>query len=164
MLFKVATHIGNWLFSDEIINDVDSYDFCSSYPYCLVSHRYPATEFKRCFVKTREEMSKNFAYLLKVRFKNIECKYYNTFISQSKCSYVEDAVVDNGRLMKAKEIEMTLTDIDFYFILDSYDIESYEILESFNSVYDYLPKTFINFVLEKYVNKTKFKNVERKRN
>lgn len=109
-------------------------------------------------------MSKNFAYLLKVRFKNIECKYYNTFISQSKCSYVEDSVVDNGRIMKAKEIEITLTDIDFYFILDSYDIKSYEIIESYNSVYDYLPKTFINFVLEKYVNKTKFKNVERKRN
>lgn len=158
------TH-GNWLFVDEIIHDVDSFDFCSSYPYCLVSHRYPATEFKRCFVKTREEMSKNFAYLLKVRFKNIECKYYNTFISQSKCSYVEDAVIDNGRIMKAKEIEMTLTDIDFYFILDSYDFYddgSYEIIESFNSVYDYLPKTFIDFVLEKYVNKTKFKNVEGK--
>lgn len=152
------TH-GNWLFTDEIVHDVDSYDFTSSYPYVLVTHRYPSTEFKKCNIQNREQMDTNFAYLLKVRFYNIECKYYNTFISQSKCSYVDNSVVDNGRIVKADCIEITLTDIDFYFYLDSYNIERYEILESYNSVYDYLPKLFIEFVLEKYVNKTKFKNV-----
>ena len=118
------TH-ANWLFTDEIIHNVDSYDFCSSYPYILCTHRFPATEFKKCNIKKRDDMYKDFAYLLKVRFYNIECKYYNTFISQSKCSYVEDVVADNGRIMKAKAIEITLTDIDFYFILDTYSIEKY---------------------------------------
>jgi len=107
-------------------------------------------------------MLNDFAYLLKVRFNNIECKYYNTFISLSKCSLVKNVEVDNGRIVKADMIEITITDIDFRLFLDCYDYESYEILESYNSVYDYLPKTFINFVLDKYVNKTKFKNVEGK--
>ena len=62
--------------------------------------------------------------------------------------------------MEADSIEITLTDIDFYFILESYNIENYEIIESYYSVYDYLPKQFINFILEKYVNKTALKNVE----
>ena len=54
---------------------------------------------------------------------------------------------------------MTLTDIDFKIILKSYT-GSYEILESYFSNYRYLPKTFINFILEKYIVKTKLKNVE----
>lgn len=62
--------------------------------------------------------------------------------------------------MKADKIVITLTDVDFYFILESYNINKYTILESYFSRYDFLPKKFIEFVLEKYVNKTKYKNVE----
>lgn len=61
--------------------------------------------------------------------------------------------------MKADKIIITLTDVDFYFILESYNIKKYTIIESYFSRYDFLPKKFIEFVLEKYVNKTKYKNV-----
>ena len=105
-------------------------------------------------------MIKRFAYLLVVEFKNIKCKYYNNFISQSKCSKIIKGVYDNGRIIEAESITITLTDVDFYFILDTYKYDSYQIKESYYSVYDYLPKQFIEFVLEKYVNKTKYKNVE----
>ena len=105
-------------------------------------------------------MIKKFAYILVVKFKNISCKYYNTFISESKCRYVKNGKYDNGRIIGADELEIVLTDVDFYFLLDSYKIEEYEIEESYYSIYDYLPKQFIEFVLEKYVNKTKYKNVE----
>ena len=154
------TH-ANWIYADEIIKDVDSWDFTSSYPYVLVTHQYPSTEFKKCNISKRENMSKRFAYLLVVRLKNVKCKYYNTFISQSKCRNIYGGRYDNGRIMQADSLEITLTDIDFYFILDTYKCE-YEILESYYSKYNYLPKQFIEFVLEKYVNKTKFKNVEGK--
>ena len=42
--------------------------------------------------------------------------------------------------------------VDFYFLLDVYKIEEYEIEESYYSIYDYLPKQFIEFVLEKDIN------------
>lgn len=105
-------------------------------------------------------MLNKFAYLLVVEFKNIKCKYYNNFISQSKCSKIVKGVYDNGRIIEAESITITLTDVDFYFILDTYKYDSYEIQESYYSRYDYLPKKFIEFVLEKYVNKTAYKNVE----
>lgn len=107
-------------------------------------------------------MSSRFAYLLVVRFTNIKSKYYNNFISASKCRNIRGARYDNGRIMYADSIEMTLTDVDFGFILESHKIEEYEILESYFSLYGYLPKTFINFVLKKYENKTKFKDVKGK--
>lgn len=153
------TH-ANWIYTDEIQKNITSWDFTSSYPYILVSHQFPSTEFQKCLITRKEQMIKRFAYLLVVEFKNIKCKYYNNFISQSKCSKIIKGVYDNGRIIEAESITITLTDVDFYFILDTYKYDSYQIKESYYSVYDYLPKQFIEFVLEKYVNKTKYKNVE----
>lgn len=56
---------------------------------------------------------------------------------------------------------MTLTDIDFKFLLKAYKC-NYEILECYYSLYKYLPEMYVDFVLEKYENKTKLKNVEGK--
>ena len=154
------TH-ANWIYTDDIIKDVDSYDETSAYPYVLVTCKFPSKEFRKGNIKRREDMLKHFAYILVVKFKNIKCKYYNNFISASKCREIQKAKYDNGRIIEAEEFETTITDIDFYFILDAYECE-YEILESWWSLYNYLPKKFINFVLDKYVAKTKYKNVEGK--
>lgn len=151
------TH-ANWIYADEVLNNVDSYDETSAYPYVLVTCRFPSSEFKPCNIKRKKDMSKHLCYLLVVRFYNIKCKYYNNFISASKCNYIKGAKYDNGRIISADEIEITLTDIDFYFILDTYK-GKYEIVESWFCNYAYLPKQFIEFVLQKYVNKTEFKGV-----
>lgn len=151
------TH-ANWIYTDTILNDIDSFDFCSSYPYVLVTHKYPSTEFKKCNLKSADKMISSFAYLVVVKFKNIKCRYYNNIISLSKCRNVRNGRYDNGRVIQADELELTLTDIDFKLILEFYECE-YEITESYYSKYNYLPKQFIEFILDKYVNKTKYKNV-----
>lgn len=153
------TH-SNWIYTDEIQKNITSWDFTSSYPSILVSYQFPSSEFQKCLITRKEQMIKRFAYLLVVRFKNIKCKYYNNFISVSKCREITRGKFDNGRIIEAEEIVIVLTDVDFYFILDSYNCDDYLIEESYYSTYDYLPKQFIEFVLEKYVNKTKYKNVE----
>lgn len=154
------TH-ANWIYADEVLKDVDSYDIASSYPYVLVSQKYPNSEFQKCFIKRREQMSKGLCYLLVVKFRNVKCKYFNNFISASKCRNLRGAKYDNGRLISASEFEMTLTDIDFYFYLDTYDLE-YEILECYCASKNYLPKTLIEFILNKYVGKTELKGVKDK--
>lgn len=106
-------------------------------------------------------MTESFAYLLNVKFTNIKCKYYNNFISLSKVTRIKNGRYDNGRIISADEIEIILTDIDFKFILQTYT-GRYEILESYYARYDYLPKDFINFILDKYVIKTEYKDVEGK--
>ena len=152
------TH-ANRVFASDIIKDVKSFDECSAYPYVMTTFKFPGTEFKKCNIKKLEDISSRFAYLLVVKFTNIRSKYYNTFISMSKCKNIKGAIYDNGRIIKASEIIITLTDIDFKFIMDSHYIDSYEILESYYSLYKYLPKKLINFILDKYVAKTELKNV-----
>ena len=151
----------NWIYTDEIIKNVTSFDFTSSYPYVMTTYRYPSSQFLKCNIKKKENMSKNFAYILVVRFTDLKCKYYNNFISQSKCRNIKNGRYDNGRVISADSLEITLTDIDFYFITKVYKCK-YEIIESYYSKYDFLPKQFIDFILQKYVNKTKYKNVSGK--
>ena len=155
------TH-ANFIYTDEIIKNVDSYDETSAYPYVLVTEKFPMREFKACNLQKKEDMMSKFAYLLRVKFYNIRCKYFNNFISASKCYNIKGVELDNGRIISAKEIDIPLTDIDFRFICDTYNFESYEIIESYYSIYKYLPKKFVNFVLQKYINKTAFKGVEGK--
>lgn len=154
------TH-ANWIFTDEIIKNVDSYDFTSEYPFCMISEKFPAKEFNRCYVKTKDDLLSCFAYLLVVEFTDISCKYYNNIISMSKCRNIRGASYDNGKIIKAKSFEMTLTDIDFKLILDFYNC-NYTIKESYFSVYQYLPSEYYNFVLEKYKSKTELKGIEGK--
>ena len=154
------TH-SNWLYTDEILKNVTSFDFTSSYPYVLVTHKYPSGEFRKCYITNREDMSRKLCYLLVVKLKNVKSNYFNNFISSSKCRNIKGAKYDNGRIMEAEEIIITLTDIDFYFILDTYKCE-YEIIEIYYTTYSYLPTTYINFILDKYVKKTEYKDVEGK--
>lgn len=154
------TH-SNWIFTDEIIKNVSSFDEASAYPYVLVTCKFPSKAFRRCYITKKEEMSRHFAYLLVVRFKHVRCKYFNNFISSSKCRHIKGADYDNGRIISALEFEITITDIDFRFFIDTYECQ-YEILESYFSMYNYLPLDFINFVLEKYEKKTIYKGDETK--
>lgn len=156
------TH-ANYIYTDDVLKDVDSYDETSAYPYVLVTCKFPSTEFKRCNITSVDQMSSNFAYLVKVTITNIKSKYYNNFISSSKCVNIKGYPnYDNGRIISAKEVTIICTEIDLKFFLDAYSYDSYTIEECYYSVYNYLPIEYVNFILDKYVLKTKLKNVEGK--
>lgn len=156
------TH-ANYIYTDEVLDNIDSYDETSAYPYVLVSCKFPSTKFTRCYIKRVEDMLPCFAYLITVKIKNIRSKYYNNFISASKCIEIKGKPnYDNGRIISAKEVTITCTDVDLKFYLDAYKYESYEIVTAYKSVYNYLPIEYVNFILDKYVLKTKLKNVEGK--
>lgn len=155
------TH-ANWIHVGKIINNVDSFDETSAYPYVMTTHKFPSTKFKKINITKFEELKNYFAYLITVKFTNIRSKYFNNIISLSKCNSLYKGRYDNGRIIGADELEITVTDVDLRLIFLSYNFDSYEFKEVYFSFYSYLPKKYIEFVLEKYVNKTKYKNVEGK--
>ena len=152
------TH-ANWIYTDEIIEDVDSYDFTSSYPYVMTTFKYPISTFHKDKVKSVKDIYRLYAYILVVKFKNIKCKYFNNIISSSKCREIRNGKYDNGRIMSADELTICITDVDFKLILDFYECE-YEIIESYSALKGYLSKLLIDFILNKYVLKTTLKGVE----
>ena len=158
------TH-SNWIYTGEVLENITSFDFTSSYPYVMVSHKYPISEFKKVKINKIENiirLSNTFAYLIHIKFKNITCNYFNNFISLSKCINVKKGRYDNGRVIKAEELEIIITDVDLGFLIKAYNFEDYEIVECYQSRYDYLPIEYINFILDKYVIKTQYKGIPEK--
>lgn len=156
-----VTH-GNALHCDQLLHNVKSADISSSYPFAMVSEKYPIERFKKIFVNQDNYYDgEKYAKIYVIRFSDIRAKMYNHYISYSHCDNCKGAVLDNGRLVKATSLEMTITDIDYEIIKKSYSFSA-ETVEIWVAKKDYLPRYTIEFILNLYVNKTKLKGVTSK--
>lgn len=148
------TH-ANYLFSNQVIDDVESWDIKSSYPACMMYERYPIGPFFEGTLHNLEKMEDDFAYLLRVKLVGVE------YVSRDNCPYIAYAKVsafeesqDNGRIITADTVIGWFTDIDIRIILETYKIDSYEILDVFKARYDFLPEEFTSQVREYFKKKT----------
>lgn len=157
------THANRYMSGRVIRGLIEHYDFASSYPTVMIAEKYPMTAWAYTPLEEfpDESLFEDRAYIFYVKFKNIECISYNTYIQQSKCE-CKDGVFDNGRVIKAKELIMYMTEQDYLTIKKNYrwKKDDCEIIKAYTSKKDYLPKAFIEYILELYENKTKLKNVE----
>lgn len=153
----------NPFYSDVIINDVWSFDFTSSYPTVMISEMFPASKGKRKKIHDEVEFRENLKYyccLFDITFRKIRPReWYENYISLSRCRDVKNPVVNNGRIVTADEITITITEQDFAIIEKLYEWESYSVKNFIRYKKDYLPKEFIDAVLTLYENKTKLKGV-----
>lgn len=122
--------------ADQINRDGWGRDIKSSYPTSIMEFlRYPFSAFTEMSVNyfLNNDCS-DYALIIKVVFINIRYKYNEVFtcgipyIPLSKCNkWSKDVKLDNGRVLKASFIEMTLTDIDFDIIRKEYKADDIRI-------------------------------------
>ena len=147
-------------------HDVTSYDFTSSYPTVLVSEEYPISKPTRHDIDSLEELeyfNKNFCTMFDIEFTNIDARHpYEDYISDSKCSYLEEQIVNNGRVVSAKKLVTTITNVDYEIIKRMYSYDSIKVYNFKYFVKGYLPKPIIESVLNFYEAKTTLKDVEGK--
>lgn len=156
------TH-ANWLYVNEVIKNVVSWDFTSSYPFAMLVEKYPSTTFKKCNVSNiKSILYDDFAYIINIEFKNIKSNYFNNIISKSKAYYIENGVYDNGKIVSASLLKIVINEIDLKIIQEFYSFDEYNILEIYYANKSYLPYELLDFILEKYHNKTAYKNVSGK--
>lgn len=139
---------------------IKHFDFASSYPSVMVCEKYPMTPWVTEWeldLPSDEDMQEN-AYIMKLKITYVNCKTFNTYIQASKCEG-ENIKYDNGRVIKADWIELYVTEQDWLTIRDTYTWETCEVLEKYSSVKDYLPKEYVEYILELYHNKTTLKDV-----
>ena len=155
------TH-ANRKYSGKVIQGlIEHYDCASSYPTVMIAEKYPMTPWAYTSLKhfPKEEMFEDNAYIIKVTFNDIESTSYNTYIQQSKCE-CNKGRFDNGRLLYGDKVTLYITEQDYLTIKNNYKWKSYEIHEMYESKKKYLPKEFIEYILELYKNKTELKDVE----
>lgn len=164
MLMKVFsggyTHANRFYVETVVRGYIEHYDFASSYPTVMICEKYPMTPWFYSMSKelpTDEEMEDK-AFILKLKFKNIRCTTLNTYIQASKCSG-GNFVYDNGRIIKADLLSIVITEQDWLTIRESYEWDECIVEAKYYSKKKYLPKKFIDYILELYHNKTTLKDI-----
>lgn len=158
------THASRFVAKD-IISNVTAVDRSSSYPDVICNCKFPVGHFYeigRCSDERLVELigKKHRAVLMRVAIEGIElrdvfdgCPY----IPVAKCRDIRGAVNDNGRVLSADYLEITLTDIDFRIIIEQYKWTEFKAYDVAHARYGYLPKPFTNKVREYYRIKTELK-------
>lgn len=154
------------LYSGRVVNDVDSYDFTSSYPAVMLSEQFPMSCGESIVITSDEELEyciKHYCCLFDIRFTNIKAKdIYENYISRSHCRNVTNEILNNGRLVSADSLITTITEQDFMIIRSMYTWDKCEIRNFIRYQKGYLPKEFVNAILKLYEDKTQLKDVEGK--
>jgi hypothetical protein len=153
---------------------VTSFDLCSAYPAAMCLERiYPMSKGKLVPVNTADEFRKYlklYACIFDIKFINIKPKVTNeNYISISKCfkygmstnkwTDKYNVIANNGRLVSADEVAISITNIDYEIIEKFYSWDRIELANFRIYQKGYLPKEIIMAVLHQYKLKTELKGV-----
>ena len=159
------TH-ANYNYVDKIIKDVHSFDFSSSYPAVMLSEEYPMSSPTLRQPKNQEELMlylRAYCCMFDIEFSNIRASVdFENYISYSRCSEIEHFYLNNGRVVEADRLKMSVTEQDFFIIAKMYKWDSMKITNFYTFYKGYLPKSFIKTILQLYKDKTELKGVEEK--
>lgn len=148
------------------INSIGSFDLTSSYPTTAVSEKFPMSPPRQVIIKDYDDLIaklENYCCVFELKLYNVRAKTdFEHYISQSKCSILESAILDNGRVVEAECLQITITEQDYFIIEEMYDWDDMQV-GNFNVFYkDYLPKELIEVILDLYSDKTSLKDIEDK--
>lgn len=156
------TH-ANAEYTDEIIENVASFDFTSSYPYVMVSEKFPMSRGVEINVKSDRQFTfllSKYCCIFDIEFTNIYASQtQDNPISVSKCIIKDHICENNGRVVAAARVVLTITDVDFLILKKFYTWGKMRVGKMYCYKRGYLPTELINAVLGLYEKKTKLKGV-----
>lgn len=146
--------------------NVSSYDFTSSYPYVMISEKFPMSPPEHRKVESREQLDgylKSYCCLFDCEFVNIRPNIeYENYISSSKCWGLKNGVFNNGRVVSADELHITITEQDFMIINKFYKWDKFRVSNFKTFRRGYLPTDFVKSIVHLYGLKTRLKGVSGK--
>lgn len=154
------TH-ANQMYAGKVVDEfIEHYDFASSYPTVMIAEKYPMSAWYYNGVNTIPDESEfeNTAFIFCLEFQNIRSISFNTYIQTSKCTG-SGFKFDNGRLLEAETMEITVTEQDWITIKNNYEWDHLTVRRIYRADKDYLPRPFLKYILELYGNKTSLKGV-----
>lgn len=165
------THQNRYLKScviDEVMTDgepIECYDIASSYPFALISEKYPSSKFKPyndCKPDVIIKACENYAFLFTIDLYDVKLKDKRTpmpLLQYSKAQYEINSLTDNGRIVKADFVRLSLCDVDLKLLADQYEWnDEFTICKNvYVTTKDYLPKWFTDFVYQLFHDKTMLK-------
>ena len=157
------THANRYMTDQTIEGDVKAYDFASSYPFVMLSEKYPMEKFVAwhdCSAQDIIDMSDEYAFLFKLILYKFEVKYKKQPMPMLQFYKMENAinvVTDNGRVLQGDYAEIYLTEQDLKVFMQQFTCERHACVEVYFSRKDYLPKWFTDYVYKLFKEKTMLK-------
>lgn len=163
--FRGGNTHANRYYVGKICDDVYSYDIASSYPTQQLTQKFPMKPFKwldgdlsieRVFMF----IGLGYAVVGEYHFTNLRLRNLKEpipYISLARCETDNDFKVDNGRILKARYLEISLTEIDLEIVLDTYTFDKLEITQCMVAQKDYLPGEYRAVIQDYYNKKTALK-------
>lgn len=166
--FRGGNTHANRYYANTILEGVKSADRVSSYPDVLCNCKFPVSKFMEIGPVSFEKLHdliyvREKAVVMRVSITNLRLRnpYFGCpYIPRDKSRNIHNAVIDNGRIISADYLEMTITDIDFKIILGEYDWDDFAPFEVCHARYGKLPKPLIETIIKYFRDKTELKGVK----
>lgn len=155
----VGEVVGQEMFGENII----AFDFASSYPFVLLSEKYPCTKFSKCENKSISDilsLMEEKAFMFKligvgVKLKNDDIPMPT--LQLSKCEKVINPICDNGRIMSCEYCEIYLNEQTLSVIALHYDFQKHLCVEVEYAEKKPLPRWLTDYIFELFKAKTQLK-------
>ena len=166
--FRGGNTHANRYYSGKIMENIASFDRVSSYPDVQINELFPMSQWmyeedinveRACRIIYKHQR----AALMRVGFKNIRLKdplWGCPYIPKHKCRNLGKHANDNGRILWADWLEISICDPDFKIILQEYEYDSITFYDFYHCRYGQLPKPLREEIQKFYKDKTELKGVE----
>lgn len=142
---------------------IKCFDFASSYPFVLLSEKYPCEKFQNSSnlsLHEIKEQSNEYAFMFKLVAIGVKLKSDNfpmPCLQNSKMEKIINPIIDNGRILCCDYCEIYLNEQDVITILEQYDFIKHVCCEVEYAKKDYLPRWLTDYIFKCFENKTQFK-------
>lgn len=161
----------NWVFrggyvhanayaTGQIIENVYSVDFTSSYPSVMFKDYMPCSNFylvDDTSISNYIKLNAEFCTIACIEFHNIKTTLAHSIESKNKIIDYAGATWDNGRLQSAERVCVILTELDYDNYTKFYSWESMKITKLWRAVRGKLPDYFLKILGEEYGKKATLK-------
>ena len=157
------THANRYFIDTTIEGITTCYDFISSYPYVILSEKFPMDRFTKwhdCSAKDIIDSSENYAFIFKLILYQFEVKDMQQpmpMLQYYKMEKSVNCIIDNGRVLQGEYAEIYLCEHDLKIFMQQYRVKKHACVDVYYSRKDYLPRWFTDLVYELYKQKTYLK-------
>ena len=156
------TH-ANVNYVNETLHDVGSIDFTSSYPFTMMAQYFPMSSPREVEIHDMKDLEfylSSYCCLFEVQFRNLRpLTTIENPISSSRCSYLDGYHINNGRVIDAKILETTITELDFDIYRNFYAWDDIRVGKFLVFYRGYLPTSLVKCLVKFYKDKTTLKGV-----
>ena len=159
------THANRYTIN-EVQHDVECYDFKSSYPYVMLTEKYPMRAFrpfKDSHIDDLIRLSEKYGFITRLILYRPHIKDNSVVmpvLQSSKCVKSLNAVVDNGRILCADMVIIYVTEITLKLIREQYEFEKHLCTDVYFSRKGYLPRWFTDYVFKLFRDKSELDGID----